>query len=176
MKTRIELLKSFNKHLKIAELGVFQGDFSSNILEICEPSELYLVDLFCGIVESGDVNGNNVQKINGEKLLDYVSLKFNTRANVHIKKQCSVDFLRSIDQDYLDIVYIDSSHQYEHTKQELNLSFEKVKNDGFICGHDYSPVFEGVVIAVNEFCEEKKLNLQLTTDDRLNSFYIKLLK
>lgn len=176
MKTRIELLKSFNKNLKIAELGVFQGDFSSSILEICEPSELYLVDLFHGTVESGDVNGNNIQKINGEKLLDHVNLKFNTHTNVYIKKQCSVDFLKSINQDYLDVVYIDSSHQYEHTKQELNLSFEKVKKNGFICGHDYSPAFEGVIRAVNEFCQEKKLNLQLTTDDRLNSFYIKLLK
>lgn len=174
MKTRIELLQSFNKNLKIAELGVFKGDFSSHIFEICQPSELYLVDLFDGVVQSGDVNGENIEYIDGNILFDIINNKFNKYPNIFIKKQCSIEFLNSINSDYLDIVYIDSSHQYEHTKAELNLSFEKVKKSGFICGHDYDPLFGEVVHAVDEFCKEKKLELSLTTDDGLNSFYIHL--
>jgi hypothetical protein len=104
MKTRIELLQSFNKNLKIAELGVFKGDFSSDIFEICQPSELYLVDLFEGIVQSGDVNGENIQHINGDILFNIIKNKFNKYPNIFIKKQCSVEFLNSISSNYLDIV------------------------------------------------------------------------
>lgn len=173
MKTRIDLLKSFNKNLIIAELGVFKGGFSEDILNICRPKELYLVDLFSGMVQSGDVNGNNIEQINGEELFSIVDSKFQNHKNIFIKRQCSVDFLRSMPQNYFDIVYIDSSHQYEHTKNELSLSFEKVKNGGFICGHDYDISFMGVVQAVDEFCANKNLELSLTTDDGLNSFFIK---
>ena len=176
MKTRIDLLKSFEKKLIIAELGVFKGEFSSQIINICNPNKLYLVDIFSGRVESGDVNGNNIISINGEELKKIVENKFSSNTKVKIIKSCSVEFLKSLEENYLDVVYIDSSHQYEHTKKELEESFFKVKKNGFICGHDYHPRFNGVVRAVNEFCEEKKLNLSLTKNDGLNSFFIKLLK
>ena len=57
--TRIELLNYLNKNLTIAELGVFEGEFSKEIHNICLPNKLYLVDLFDGYFGSGDKDGNN---------------------------------------------------------------------------------------------------------------------
>jgi hypothetical protein len=55
----------------------------------------------------------------------------------------------------------------------LNLSYNKIKQGGFICGHDYTKVmFEGVVRAVDEFCIEKNLEIKYITKDGCPSFCI----
>ena len=46
---RNDLLRTFKKGLIIAELGVFEGEFSKNIFNICQPKKLFLVDLFEGL-------------------------------------------------------------------------------------------------------------------------------
>lgn len=175
MKTRIELLKSLNKDLVIAELGVFKGEFSQAIFDICQPKQLYLVDLFEGLVQSGDVNGKNIQVYHGYDLENIARDKFSAHKNISIIKKDSVEFLKSFSEAYFDLIYIDSSHQYAHTKKELTESFRVIKDSGIIAGHDYDREhFFEVCDAVDEFCLENNLKLQTTTSDGLNSFFIKI--
>jgi hypothetical protein len=47
-----------------------------------------------------------------------------------------------------DVIFIDSSHQYENTKNELN-TINKLFPNSIICGDDYSNTYDGVVKAVN---------------------------
>ena len=87
----------------------------------------------------------------------------------------SVQFLESFPDNYFDFIYIDTSHQYEHTKNELNLSLRKIKNSGIIAGHDYNlDRFEEVVRAVDEFSKKNNLKLNLTSQDFLETFYFKI--
>lgn len=175
MKTRTELLEYLDKGLIIAELGVFKGDFSQEIYNICRPATLYLVDLFEGIVQSGDVHGENVEFHSGESLSKLVISRFCKFPNIIIKKTDSVEFLKSFSDCYFDFIYIDSSHQYLHTKKELNESLRVIKNGGIIAGHDYDKKqFFEVCNAVDEFCLENNLHLQTTLNDGLNSFFIKI--
>jgi hypothetical protein len=172
-KTREDLVKVLPKGMSIAEIGVFRGEFSKFIFENMNPSHLSLVDIFEGHMGSGDKDGNNMTYV----ILDneYESLKkhFSFNDNVNIFKGKSVDFLKSIDDDSLDMVYIDASHEYQDVKMDLELSFHKVKKDGFICGHDYvSPRFDSVVTAVNEFCEEKGLKIKYLTEDGCPTYCI----
>ena len=44
--TRNELLTILNKNIKVCEIGVFKGEFSKIILDILNPSELHLIDIF----------------------------------------------------------------------------------------------------------------------------------
>ncbi len=47
--TRKKLLQYMPQNAVGAEIGVYKGDFSDLILEVCRPSELHLIDLFpCG--------------------------------------------------------------------------------------------------------------------------------
>lgn len=61
---------------------------------------------------------------------------------------------------FTDVAYIDTVHDYETTWQELMLCKDKVKNDGYIAGHDYvkynhqSRLDYGVYDAVNRFAVE----------------------
>jgi hypothetical protein len=157
------------------ELGVFEGEFSEILLSQNKFSKLYLVDLFDGMVESGDKSGNNVRCKNSIDLLNAVSNKFSNRECVEIVKKDSVSFLESFPDNYFDFIYIDTSHQYEHTKIELNASLRKIKKDGIIAGHDYNRYrFDGVVRAVDEFSKENNLKLNLTYLDILETFFFSL--
>lgn len=56
------------------------------------------------------------------------------------------------DNNSLDFVYIDASHDYESVKQDLNLWYPKLKACGIIGGHDYE--WGGVKQAVDEFANK----------------------
>jgi hypothetical protein len=173
-KTREDLLISLGKGLSVAEIGVFKGDFSKFISEYLEPKELFLVDFFEGYVGSGDKDGNNMTYTWLEQ--EMISLKsyFENHKNTYIIKNTSRDFLNSIEDNKLDLIYIDADHDYKSVREDLELSFNKVKIGGHICGHDYvAPRFEGVVRAVDEFCLEKKLTINYISEDGCPTYCIK---
>lgn len=171
--TRNELILSLPLNMKIAEIGVFKGEFSKYIYQQINPSKLFLVDIFEGYMGSGDKDGNNMQYTNLSEEYEKLKNHFSNDFNVSIIKSKSSEFLSNIEDGYLDMVYIDGDHEYESVVSDLNLSYPKVKKGGFICGHDYvSPRFEGVVRAVNEFCKEKNLEIEYLTKDGCPTYCI----
>jgi hypothetical protein len=173
IENRNDLLKKFNKNLKIAEIGVFKGEFSKIIFEELQPNELHLIDIFMGTECSGDKDGNNVIFTDLSKEYDLIVEHFKTTNNVYIHKGNSQSVLNNFEDEYFDMIYIDGDHSYNGVKNDLNLSYNKIKSGGYICGHDYTTImFEGVVRAVNEFCEEKKLKIKYLTKDGCPSFCI----
>jgi hypothetical protein len=168
-KTRNEMINSFPKNQIIAELGVFKGEFSKIIYEVCKPKELLLVDLFEGYFGSGDKDGNNYHHVQLEdEMLNIINF-FKNDSTVKIIKDSTINFLNSIPNNYLDIVYIDADHSYSSVLSDLNLSYHKVKIGGLICGHDY---IHDAGRAVNDFCIQKNLNIQYLTEDGCPSFCI----
>jgi hypothetical protein len=62
----------------------------------------------------------------------------------------------------LDFVFIDANHAYEAVKQDLVCWFPRVKRRGILAGHDYlNEDFPGVRRAVDEFCSDLELPLQV---------------
>lgn len=47
-----------------------------------------------------------------------------------------------------DVVFLDALHDYDSVKQDISLWWPKVREGGFICGHDYQHKFPGVMRAV----------------------------
>lgn len=168
---RIEMLFSFEKNLKIAELGVFEGNFSKEIYKICEPSELYLVDLFDGYFGSGDKDGKNYHYSHLELEYEKIKSYFVKNKNVKVIKDSTINFLNKLEDNYLDLVYIDADHSYEAVTKDLELSFKKVKNNGLICGHDYVTNTEAKN-AVDDFCVKFNLKIKYLTNDGCPSFCI----
>jgi ubiquinone/menaquinone biosynthesis C-methylase UbiE len=172
--TRNQICDKLNKNLIACELGVFKGEFSEILLNSEKFKKLYLVDIFTGEMMSGDKDGNNIVYSNGDELLNIVTNKFKDNPSIEIRKECSVKFLKSFSDEYFDFIYIDSSHQYLHTQNELNESYRVIKkNGGIISGHDYNEVaFKGVFDAVNEFSEKFNLKIHTTQQDSLASFFL----
>jgi len=143
-----------------AEIGVYRGDFTPDLLRVTRAKLVHLIDPWWTRTES------------------YVEDWFETRdtreaydlARSRLEGQ-PVSFHVGDDRDILptfpdahfDWVYLDSSHEYEHTCEELELLRLKVQPTGVIAGHDWfeSPGHSqyGVVPAVREFCERYRWTL-----------------
>ena len=168
---RDDMMKVFDKNLIIAELGVFEGDFSKKIKEICNPKKLFLVDLFHGNFGSGDKDGKNYHYVQLEDEMEKIINYFKDDETIEVIKSSTVEFLTGIEDEYLDMVYIDADHSYNSVLNDLKLSYTKVKKDGYICGHDYVPRTEAER-AVDDFCKEMKLEIEYLTKDGCPSFCI----
>lgn len=91
----------------------------------------------------------------------------------HLRKK--VTFLQNysnkahvfFDDNSIDVLYIDANHTYEYVKDDLEYWYPKVKDGGFICGHDYNHKnFPGVTKAVHEFVELNTVKLNKNFCDR----------
>jgi hypothetical protein len=173
IKDRNTLLDLLPKNMKIAELGIFKGEFSKIILEKLLPSEFFLVDLFPEEMYSGDKDGKNIVLANLNEMYDQIVEEFNQFEHVKVIKSYTSDFLNSLEDGYLDAVYIDADHSYEAVRADLNLSYKKVKKGGIIMGHDYTNhMFPGVVKSVNEFCGNFDLKISFLTEDGCPTYVI----
>lgn len=167
--TRNEMIKQLiPEGATIVEIGVFQGDFAE-VLADTNPKHLYLVDCWepqgtC----SGDVDGNNMKHFtSGIDLWNSVKERYEFYPNISIHRQYSSEFLKSIEDLSVDVIYIDGDHSYEGVKADLNNAFPKIKKGGWIMGHDYEMNMKkakhvynfGVKRAVDEFCLEKGLKV-----------------
>jgi len=150
------------------ELGVFEGDFSEKLLSSNKFKELYLVDIFSGAA-------SNFGKFYADAsiLQDKVINRFVNEDIVRVVKSDSISFLKSTHLLF-DFIYIDTVHSYDHCIQELELSNKKIKNGGYICGHDYCGEFHGVIDAVQEFTKRYDYPLMITSEADFPSFIIKI--
>jgi SAM-dependent methyltransferase len=58
--------------------------------------------------------------------------------NISFFKTDSVSFLKGIEKGSFDLIYIDTSHDYYTTMEELKWSFNNTINGQIIAGHDYN--------------------------------------
>lgn len=179
--TRQEMIAALKIRGVVAELGVFKGDFSQDLLTFCDLDKLYLIDIWSGILMSGNQDGNNVEYYNGDDLFTYVNVRFKYNSKVKIGRMFTTEFLSQVPDKSLDAVYIDADHSYEGVKNDLLASFAKVKPGGWIMGHDYMVTSKsttkwefGVKQAVDEFCTEKGLEIHALALDGCVSYAIKL--
>ena len=137
----------------VAEVGVFKGGYSAKILDITKPSRLHLIDVWPDqtIHSSGEV-------INGYEAYNFVKERFSKELEdnrVVLHRNFSVYASQRFENEYFDWIYIDAGHHYEEVKSDLNYWYPKVKDGGFITGHDYvEKKWYGIVRAVNEFIKQ----------------------
>lgn len=145
---REELLKLLPKGGIVAELGVDEGNFSKKIIEICNPKTLHLIDVW------GTKRYNQNKKISVEN--QFKNQIYNGQIKINIG--LSTEVVNQFQDEYFDWIYIDTTHSYNTTKQELESYRSKIKKNGIIAGHDFiignwdKMVKYGVIEAVYEFC------------------------
>lgn len=68
-----------------------------------------------------------------------------------------------------DLIYVDGSHWYHDVKQDLENFYPLVREGGIFCGDDYDNItyddgeVNGVIRAVNEFCQVQQKKLYIST-------------
>lgn len=94
-----------------------------------------------------------------------------TEGQCQIHRKPSTEAVGDFPDQYFDWIYIDTTHSYALTKQELNLYARKLKPKGILAGHDYTmgnwraQLRYGVMEAVHEFCQSAGFRIKYLTMD-----------
>ncbi len=131
------LLELMPKGAVCAEIGVWDGGFSEEILRITEPKTLHLIDPWLFQPEfSNSAFGREARRDTMDQQYRGVARKFKGDKRVVIHRAMSDAALTTFADGLLDWVYIDGNHNYEVVLNDLQMCLSKVKPDGIISGDD----------------------------------------
>jgi hypothetical protein len=191
MKTRQELARQLFKGTGV-ELGVAWGEFSEEILR----QQMLFIPLDLEKVSEGLYQWQGTGPIMLSTALDCVHKLYsidrwtephhgmdeylralNRLANYGRRStvlRATFEEARVLFQDgALDFVYVDG---YAHTGQEGGKTLEdwwpKIQPGGVMAGHDYDPLFQPTIDAVDAFVARHGLELHLTDGEHLASWWV----
>tara|TARA_R110000803_G_scaffold3285_4_gene11196 strand:- start:2329 stop:3696 length:1368 start_codon:yes stop_codon:yes gene_type:complete len=141
------------------EVGCLTANSASNLLQQRPDLHLTMVDPWA----TTDAN----YKATGDHMVGWDVAKWNTTYKIAMDKTDfakdrrtvlrgrSVQMAASVDDHSMDFVFIDACHSYEGAKEDINTWVSKVKEGGYISGHDINHPRDGkkygVTKAVKEF-------------------------
>jgi hypothetical protein len=130
--------ENVKKDYIVVEIGCWRGVSSELIANYCKL--LYCIDPWEPYEEQKDIN----EVLKAEKEFDERTKKYNV-IKYKLKSEDAVSFF---EDKSIDLIYIDGNHTYECVKKDIELWKPKIKNKGYICGHDY--ILKEVKTAVDE--------------------------
>jgi len=161
-----------------AEIGVWKGDFSAQLLSVTKPRILHLVDpwLVSDSADRADTAWYGADKITQpamDAIHDEVSARFaqeRSRGVVEIHRADATRALGRMPEATLDYVYVDGDHSYEGVSTDLAEAFRVTKVGGFICCDDYllgAWWQDGVVRAVHELLVSKPVVIEFKANTQV---------
>jgi predicted O-methyltransferase YrrM len=147
LKDLIKYVNNFSdtKEMTMIEIGSYAGEsteiFAKNFKQVIA------IDPFENDYDSNDVTCNYMDLT--DVYYKFISVIENYENVIHIRKT-SDDAIEDLKNTKVDLVYIDGLHTYEQVKKDIENYKNLLEEDGFICGHDYHEVWEGVVKAIDE--------------------------
>jgi hypothetical protein len=152
-----------------AEIGVHKGYFTRRLLDGLDPEQLHLIDPWYLIGREwnwGLPDRSTVNALCGI-LHSYTDDLVSGRVALHIG--WDLEILERFPDATFDWVYLDTTHSYQQTLDELRVLGRKVKPDGVIAGDDWRSDpdhhHHGVCRAVRVFLEEAPYELVYDSDD-----------
>lgn len=153
----------------VAEAGVYKGDFAKYINAFFPGRKCYLFDSFDGFKTDCVIKGkDNVEECDEwidnlkDTSVNLVMSKMKCRDKVIIKKGFVPDTFADIN-DCFSFVNLDMD-LYEPTKQALSWFWPRMSKGGMIFVHDFL-LWEGIEVAVREFCNEMSTGYIRLMDD-----------
>lgn len=147
----------------IGEVGVLSGKNAAKMIEDIQPIRYHGIDPWVSQDKEVYNDGNNKKQSEQDRRYEESKKRIkNASRNILCKYELhrgfSEDVLSTFEDNYFDMIYIDGNHGYEYVLQDLELARDKVKECGYICGHDFVPDknhgrFPSVYKAVKEFLQ-----------------------
>lgn len=162
LKRRRYILDLLPKNSVGAEIGVFRGHFADLICEYVNPRKIFLIDPWTLLGETFGW-GKGAYLNGGELTTELAQQETTLRCAQHPKTECHIiegfypDCADVIDEP-LDWAYLDASHRFDDTYNEVKALSKQVKPCGVILGDDWRPdpnsFQHGVYRAVQKFTSE----------------------
>ena len=165
-----------------AEIGVWKGSTSEKFVK-CKPKKLYLVDAWSTgpYIKKAEEEGYDLNKYwsryakttggrDDASFMEHynsvykgVCAKFSKFENVEVRRETSDQFFTTIDDNYLDWIYIDGDHTFTGCYRDLNNAYRVVKEGGIIICDDYpwsNTGKDGVKMAVDTFAKSTRIPIE----------------
>ena len=141
----IKVCEIANKTKIMVEIGSYQGESTAIFSTYLPNAKIYAVDPWQNHYDAKDGSSEDYDMKDVEYNFDIIT----KNRNIIKKKMTSEEFSFMIDDESVDLVYIDGNHQYDFVKNDILKWIPKIKQNGYISGHDYH-MFEDVRNAVDE--------------------------
>lgn len=156
--TRALVLQMLPKGGVGAEVGVWKGDLSAQILADAAPKRLYLIDPWAWAIDPGHARAwySADKGADMNAIFAGVQARFSDEiaaGQVEIHRAPSKTALAALPDNSLDFVYVDGDHAFDAVRRDLEMAVQKTKPSGLICVDDHRLDKwwgDGVVRAVNE--------------------------
>tara|TARA_Y100000034_G_scaffold130205_2_gene188054 strand:+ start:347 stop:865 length:519 start_codon:yes stop_codon:yes gene_type:complete len=172
MATHADFLEQFileNKIEIFAEIGVFKGRLLHHLQDTCSSviKEYWAIDPWAPL---GKEHGRYAKYLEKEwnRFYRAICARMSHWPSLHVVRLQSREASRMFDKPHFDFIYIDALHTYEDCLADIKAWLPRVKEGGFLGGHDYTPE-RGVFDAVNEKFEQA----QIKTGDNM-VWYVKV--
>lgn len=182
-----DLIKLYN-YKNYTEIGIAKGDFILNVLARTKINIAYGVDPFLPLTSNQcGWNGTNIcidQEIQNQNKSNCLKKLEHHKNRFKFYNLSSVDYGKSLQDNTLDIVFIDGDHSEEGVTNDLEIYYKKIRKGGLLVGHDYGGDFgncEKVVNvkpAVDKFCRNNNIDYSITSpnfnykSEGVQSFFI----
>ena len=156
---RTALLEVMPKDGIVAEVGVLWGDHAYKMLKETQPKKLYLID--CWQTQHGVYVNDPCNDTYFLEAYNKVKSRFAKFSNVDVVRMYSVHAARKFENEYFDWVYIDANHHFRGIWTDLKAWWPKIKQGGYMAGHDYGTrKWVKVQTAVDLFATKRGLIVQ----------------
>jgi len=130
------------KKVRILECGTFSGVsamiMAQAIINFNMDAHIDTVDDYSG----ADNNADTIREVISRK---------GYGAIVTVVESDDITFINAAQDEYYDLIFVDSLHKYQHVLASLHALLPKMAPLSFILGHDYCLAEPGVMKAVDEW-------------------------
>ena len=133
-------------NITIVEIGSYCASGTLIFHDVFPDSKILCVDAWEKYLEDNakyDLDRQYFELKEAEIIFDWRTHKI---PNIVKNKSLSLDFCKTIEDQSIDLVYIDGNHSYSFVKEDIAHWMPKIKNGGIIGGHDWD--WEGVRNAI----------------------------
>lgn len=137
--TRLDFIKALPPGTTGAEIGVYRGDFSEQILRETKVGCLFLVDPWTKQPDYNDTINDEDQEAHYQETLRKTAPYRPYRCEIirDFSNRVALDMSTLMLEPLLDWVFVDAYHAYEAALEDITLWSRKLKPGGIIFCHDY---------------------------------------
>jgi uncharacterized protein YndB with AHSA1/START domain len=162
MVDRPQFIARLPRHSVGAEIGVWKGEFSAELLAVVEPELLVLIDPW----EKNTDHTNYESTVNTTQerldgIYEAVVERFRLAEGVEVIRARSLDVAARNTIEF-DWVYDDSQHNEASVAANARAWWPHVKPGGYYCGHDFN--LDGVRRAIERFAEAEGVAVEVVGD------------
>jgi len=138
--------KTPTKNMEMIEIGSYAGESSELFAQNFK--NVICIDPYLDDYDVNDITCSFAQMSEVRKVFEKRVSIYNNISLIPLLSDDAINVL--IEGKKFDFVYIDGMHTYEQIKKDITNYLPLIKEGGFIAGHDFHPVYQGIIDGVRE--------------------------